>query len=125
MRGCDRSLRNQARPICFSQLHRKVSTKHGIDIELLAHIVELFSELGVGFDLVLVSLGELIKVGLKTRIRIFDLHRDCLTASTFFYISALAASRFFFSFSFAIAAALLPVYIEINIYEKSGESRCL
>lgn len=110
--GCDRSLRSQALPICFSQLDRKASTKHGIYVELLAHVVEFLSELGVGFDLVLVSLGKLIQVGLKIRIGVFDLHQNSLTANTFFSISALAASLFFFYFSLAITAALLPVYIE-------------
>jgi len=77
----------------------------------LAHVAEFISELGVGLNLVFVSFCELVEAALKPAIDIFDLRFVSFTRSTFFSISALAASRFFLSFYSLSLAWVLPAYI--------------
>jgi hypothetical protein len=114
----DKNLRNRAMPKYSFMLHEGKSTKHRVDIELLTHIIKLFSKFRIRFYLVFVSFSKLIEIGLKILICFFDLHKLCITIAAFFSIYARAAYFFFFNFYYASLAALFPTYIYQNIIMK-------
>lgn len=114
----DKNLQIRAMPKYSFMLHQGKCTKHRVDIELLTHIIKLFSKFRIRLYLIFVSFGKLVEIGLKILIRLFDLSKRCITITAFFSIYARAAYFFFFNFYYASLAALFPTYIYLTIIIK-------
>lgn len=70
----------------FSATYVTIYTEHGVEVELLAHVIEFLPEFGIGFDLILIPLGEIIKIGLEVLVCLFNLYEEGGTIWVFFSI---------------------------------------